>query len=64
MAKKMVIDSSVAAKWFLKDEVDTDLADDLLLSLLAGEIEGAPSSRGVLRSLPPAYKSMSDSVAT
>ncbi len=40
MADPMVIDSSVAAKWFLTDEDDTDLADDVLLGLLAGEVEG------------------------
>jgi len=37
----MVIDASVAAKWFLKDaeESDTDLAEDILLRLLSGELE-------------------------
>ena len=40
MAEPMVIDSSVAAKWFLEDESDTDLAENLLLAILAGDIEG------------------------
>lgn len=42
MADPMVIDSSVAAKWFLKDEVeaDTDLAECILLAILGGDIDG------------------------
>lgn len=40
MAERMVIDSSVAAKWFLNDEEDVDLAEDILLAILAGDIEG------------------------
>jgi predicted nucleic acid-binding protein len=41
MADRMVVDASVAAKWFLKDELESalDLADDLLAALLAGDIE-------------------------
>ncbi len=41
MATKMVVDASVAAKWFLQDpaESDVDLANELLLSMLAGETE-------------------------
>lgn len=39
MPERMVIDSSIAAKWFLKDEVDIDLADDILAAFLAGDIE-------------------------
>src|SRR5262245_25213728 len=39
MADKLVIDASVAAKWFLDDEVDVDLAEEILLELLAGAIE-------------------------
>ncbi|MBN1488810.1 MAG: type II toxin-antitoxin system VapC family toxin [Phycisphaerae bacterium] len=41
MAEQMVIDASVAAKWFLKDssEADVDLADQLLVALLADDIE-------------------------
>ena len=37
----MVIDASVAAKWFLRDpsEADTDVADDVLVAILAGEVE-------------------------
>jgi predicted nucleic acid-binding protein len=40
MAERMVIDSSVIAKWFLDDETDVDLAENILLAILAGEIEG------------------------
>lgn len=41
MTERLVIDASVAAKWFLKDalEADVDLAEDILLALLAGDIE-------------------------
>lgn len=41
MAERMVIDASVAAKWFLQDvlEQDTDLADDILVDLLSGDME-------------------------
>jgi predicted nucleic acid-binding protein len=41
MAERMVIDASVAAKWFLKDgvEQDVDLAEDILAALLAGDVE-------------------------
>jgi len=41
MAERMVIDASVAAKWFLRDdlEADVDLADDLLIALLANDLE-------------------------
>ena len=41
MSGRMVIDASVAAKWFLKDpsETDIDLADDVLVALLAGDLE-------------------------
>ncbi|NOT00312.1 MAG: type II toxin-antitoxin system VapC family toxin [Phycisphaerales bacterium] len=35
----MVIDASVAVKWFVKDEADADLADDMLVALLAGDLE-------------------------
>ena len=41
MADRLVVDATVAGKWFLKDplETDTDLADDLLIALLAGDVE-------------------------
>src|SRR4051794_11768963 len=39
MADKLVIDASVAAKWFLDDETDVDVAEDLLARFLAGDIE-------------------------
>ena len=40
MADRMVIDSSVAAKWFLDDEADVDLAESILVAILAGDIQG------------------------
>ena len=44
MAEKLVIDASVAAKWFLDDEKDVDLAESILAGLLAGALElHAPS---------------------
>lgn len=39
MAERLVIDASVAAKWFLKDEEGADLADDLLVAVLAEDVE-------------------------
>lgn len=41
MTKRMVVDASVAAKWFLRDalEDDIDIADDILLALLVGDLE-------------------------
>ena len=41
MAERMVVDSSVATKWFLRDslESDVDLADELLKRCLAGLIQ-------------------------
>ena len=41
MSEKMVIDPSVAAKWFLKDDLEsgTDLAEAILLAFLAGDLE-------------------------
>ena len=41
MADRMVIDSSVAAKWFLKDPLEEDigLADDILVASLADDVE-------------------------
>ena len=39
MPRRLVIDASVAAKWFLRDEKGADLADTILLGLLADEIE-------------------------
>jgi predicted nucleic acid-binding protein len=41
MTERMVIDASVAAKWFLQDalEPDTDLADDILLAFLCDDLE-------------------------
>ena len=41
MNERMVIDASVAAKWFLHDaiEADTDLADEILVTFLSGELE-------------------------
>ena len=41
MADKFVIDASVAAKWFLQDSFEdhVDLAEEVLLDLLGGEIE-------------------------
>ncbi len=39
MADRLVVDASVAAKWFLEDEQDVDLAEEILLEFLAGTIE-------------------------
>jgi predicted nucleic acid-binding protein len=41
VAEPVVIDASVAAKWFLVDatEADVDLADDVLIAILAGEVD-------------------------
>lgn len=41
MSERMVIDASVAAKWFLQDalEKDTELADDILLAFLSDDLE-------------------------
>ncbi len=41
MAERYVIDASVAAKWFLKDSFEdhVDLAEDVLVDVLGGEIE-------------------------
>jgi predicted nucleic acid-binding protein len=41
MAERMVVDATIAAKWFLKDalETDTDLADEILIASLAGDVE-------------------------
>lgn len=41
MANPIVLDASVAAKWFLKDELESyiEQADDLLLRLLADDID-------------------------
>lgn len=39
MAERLVIDASIAAKWFLDDESDVDLATDILAEFLAGDIE-------------------------
>lgn len=39
MNGRMVIDSGVAAKWFLDDEADADLATDLLEAMLANDLE-------------------------
>ena len=41
MADRLVVDASVVAKWFLKDklEADVDLADGLLVALLAGDVD-------------------------
>ncbi len=38
MAEALVVDASVAAKWFLKDEEHSDLADVLLAAFLAGRV--------------------------
>ena len=40
MARPWVVDASVAAKWFLKDSLEdhVDLAEEVLVELLAGEI--------------------------
>ena len=40
MAERVVVDSSVAVKWFLRDELeeDVDLAAEILAAFLAGEI--------------------------
>lgn len=37
----MVVDASVAAKWFLRDVMETniDVANDILLALLTGDLE-------------------------
>ncbi|MEQ9000527.1 MAG: type II toxin-antitoxin system VapC family toxin [Coleofasciculus sp. B1-GNL1-01] len=41
LPERLVIDASVAAKWFLKDarESDVDLASDILLACLADDVE-------------------------
>ena len=39
MAERFVLDASVAAKWFLKDEPDVDLAEELLNRILTGDLE-------------------------
>jgi predicted nucleic acid-binding protein len=39
MSKRMVIDASVAAKWFLSDEPDYEVAEDILLASLGNELE-------------------------
>ena len=39
MNGRIVIDSGVAAKWFLDDETDADIALDLLQAMLANDIE-------------------------
>lgn len=39
MTQRMVVDASVAAKWFLLDEPDCDLARAVLAELLAGKKE-------------------------
>lgn len=41
MRERMVIDASVATKWFLQDatETDTDLAEEILVTFLDGELE-------------------------
>lgn len=39
MSERLVIDASVAAKWFLADEADAELADVILQGLLAGDVE-------------------------
>ncbi|WP_165227395.1 type II toxin-antitoxin system VapC family toxin [Aquisphaera insulae] len=39
MADRLVIDASVAAKWFLDDELDVDLAEEILLRFLQGSLD-------------------------
>ena len=41
MAERLVIDATIALKWFLKDsqEADLDKADRLYVELLAGDCE-------------------------
>ncbi len=41
MVDRMVVDASVVAKWFLKDQLETelDVADELLAAFLAGDLE-------------------------
>lgn len=39
MNDRMVIDSGVAAKWFLSGEADADLAADLLEAMLVNDLE-------------------------
>lgn len=41
MIERMVIDASVAAKWFLQDalEEDAEAADDILVAFLSGDLE-------------------------
>ena len=39
MADRLVVDASVAAKWFLNDEKDVDLAEEILANFLAGNLE-------------------------
>ena len=39
MPDRMVVDSSVGAKWFLGDEEDVNLAHDLLDACLTGDLE-------------------------
>lgn len=39
MAERLVVDACVAAKWFLNDEDDVDLAENILACFLVGDIE-------------------------
>lgn len=39
MVERLIIDASVAAKWFLDDEEDIEKAEQFLIRLLAEEIE-------------------------
>lgn len=39
MIRKMVVDASVAVKWFLEDEPDVDLAQDILSQTLDKKLE-------------------------
>ena len=39
MAKKLVVDASLATRWFLTYREDADVAEDILLAILGDEIE-------------------------
>jgi len=39
MGERLVLDSSVAAKWYLKDELHAEMADALLSAFLSGHVE-------------------------
>lgn len=40
MPEELVVDASVAARWFLTYRADADVAEDILLAILSGDIVG------------------------